>query len=113
LASRSDGLASRLVFLDDYDAGLARLLVQGVDAWLNTPIRTLEASGTSGMKAACNGALHVSVRDGWWDEAFDGTNGFAVGDGAPGGRDAEDALDAGALYRVLEEEVVPLFVDRD
>ncbi|MBL9088648.1 MAG: alpha-glucan family phosphorylase, partial [Planctomycetia bacterium] len=115
-ASRRDGLAGRLLFLDDYDIGLARELVRGVDVWVNTPIRGLEASGTSGMKAAANGALHLSIRDGWWDEAFDGTNGFVIGGGTPGRAataEANDDLDAASLYRVLEEEVVPLFFDRD
>ena len=113
LASRGGELVGKVLFLEDYDMGLARLLVQGVDAWLNTPVRGLEASGTSGMKAAANGGLHVSVRDGWWDEAYDGSNGFAVGDGAPAaGRDAEDALDATSLFRVLEDDVVARFFDR-
>ena len=111
-ASRRVGTAGRIFFIEDYDLRVARYLVAGVDVWLNTPRRPLEASGTSGMKAALNGVPSVSVLDGWWDEAFDGTNGWAVG---PGSGDGErtDEEDAEALYRVLENEVIPTFFDRD
>lgn len=113
-ASRQNGFRGRVVFIEDYDMGIARELVSGVDVWLNTPRRPLEASGTSGMKAAMNGVLHASVLDGWWCEAYAGDNGFAIGDGEeyadPG---FGDHVEAQALYRLLEEEIVPLFYDRD
>ncbi|HVG94241.1 MAG TPA: alpha-glucan family phosphorylase, partial [Planctomycetota bacterium] len=113
-ATREPGLIGRLYFLDDYDMELARRLVQGVDVWLNTPVRGMEASGTSGMKATANGAIHLSVRDGWWDEGHDAEHGWAVGEGPMAStREVEDDLDAAALYRLLEEEVVPEFFDRD
>ena len=113
-ASRSDAFRGRIVFVEDYDMSVARALVSGVDVWLNTPRRPLEASGTSGMKAALNGALHASVLDGWWAEAFAGDNGFAIGHGEEYA-DAEhgDRAEAQALYRLLEDEIVPLFYDRD
>jgi starch phosphorylase len=113
-ASRSDAFRGRIVFVEDYDMSVARALVSGVDVWLNTPRRPLEASGTSGMKAAVNGALHASVLDGWWAEAYAGDNGFAVGHGEEYA-DAEygDRVEAQALYRLLEDEIVPLFYDRD
>jgi starch phosphorylase len=112
-ATRSPELLGKVYFLDDYDMDLARRLVQGVDVWLNTPVRGMEASGTSGMKAVANGALHASVRDGWWDEGYDGSNGWAVGDGPMAGtREVEDDLDAAALVRLLEDEIVPAFFDR-
>ena len=112
-ATRTDALLGKVIFLEDYDAALARFLVQGVDVWLNTPLRLLEASGTSGMKAAANGALNLSVRDGWWDEAFDGKNGFAIGLGPDAAGDDEDGKDQEALAKTLENEVSPLFFDRD
>jgi alpha-glucan phosphorylase-like protein len=92
---------------------IARFLVGGVDIWLNNPRRPMEASGTSGMKAAINGVPSVSILDGWWDEGFDGSNGWAIGDREPDGDDQEqDAADAGELYRLLEDEIVPRFFDR-
>lgn len=94
----------RIVFLEDYDMGLARLLVQGCDVWLNTPRRPLEASGTSGMKAAMNGVLNLSVLDGWWAEGYESDVGWAIA-----GED--DAADAEELYRLLEHEVVPTFYE--
>jgi glycogen phosphorylase len=103
--SQARGLAGRVVFLEDYDMGMARELVQGVDVWLNTPRRPQEASGTSGMKAAMNGALNLSVLDGWWDEAYEPGIGWAI----PGVGDREDAE---ALYRLLEDEVVPTYRER-
>jgi starch phosphorylase len=104
----------RIVFLEDYDMNLARYLVQGVDVWLNTPRRPLEASGTSGMKAALNGALNFSVLDGWWREAYNGTNGWAIGeDKEYESSDGQDALDAEDLYSTLENEIIPLYYDRD
>ena len=106
--------SGRLVFLEDYDINLARYLVQGVDVWLNTPRRPLEASGTSGMKAAFNGVLNFSVLDGWWREAFNGANGWAIGaDAEPLDADEGDRQDAEDLYRVLEQEIIPQYYERD
>lgn len=110
--SRQEGFRRKLVFIEDYDLNVARYLVQGVDVWLNNPRRPMEACGTSGMKAAANGALNLSVLDGWWPEAYDGTNGWAVG-----GRDYEDPayqdkVEAEEIYDLLENEVIPLFFDR-
>jgi starch phosphorylase len=106
--------AGRIAFVEDYDINVCRHLIQGVDVWLNNPRRPLEASGTSGEKAVLNGALNLSVLDGWWAEAYDGTNGFAIGKGTSHVDAAiTDARDARALYRVLEEEVIPLYYDRD
>jgi glycogen phosphorylase len=104
----------RIVFLPDYDMALGRALVQGCDVWLNNPLRPLEACGTSGMKAALNGGLNLSVRDGWWDECSDGANGWDIpsADGLPDeGR--RDDLEAAALYDLLAKSVAPLFYDRD
>jgi starch phosphorylase len=105
---------NRAVFLEDYDQEIARQLVQSVDVWLNVPRRPLEASGTSGEKVAINGGLNLSILDGWWLEAYDGSNGFAIGNGDDS-TDVGliDAADAESLYRVLEEEVVPVYYDRD
>ena len=104
----------RVAFVDDYDLHVAHFLVQGCDVWLNNPRKPLEASGTSGMKAAINGVPHLSIGDGWWAEGFNGTNGWLIDGGAdPNNPDAVDAADAAALYRLLEEEVVPAFYDRD
>ncbi len=103
----------RLVFLEDYDMNLARYLVQGVDVWLNTPRRPNEASGTSGMKAALNGALNFSVMDGWWREAYNGHNGWVIGDDNGLQSDAQDQADAQNLYATLENEIIPLYYDRD
>jgi starch phosphorylase len=104
----------RIVFVEDYDINLARYLVQGVDVWMNTPRRPMEASGTSGMKAAVNGALNFSVLDGWWREAYNGNNGWAIGeDKEYESNDAQDAEDAESLYTTLENEIIPLYYDRD
>ncbi len=104
----------RVAFVDDYDLHVAHFLVQGCDVWLNNPRKPFEASGTSGMKAALNGVPHLSIGDGWWAEGFTGTNGWLIdGGGDPGNPDAVDAADADALYRLLENEVVPAFYDRD
>jgi starch phosphorylase len=111
--SRSVRLRGRVFVIEDYDVRIARFLVGGVDLWLNNPRRPLEASGTSGMKAAINGVPSLSILDGWWDEGFSGTNGWAIGDREPDGDDAEqDEVDAGEIYRLLEEEIVPRFFDR-
>jgi starch phosphorylase len=111
--SRSPRLKGRVFIIEDYDMRVARFLIQGVDVWLNNPRRPLEASGTSGMKAAVNGVVNVSVLDGWWDEGWTGTNGWAIG-----GREtnpdegAQDWADAQELYRILEQEVVPRYYER-
>jgi len=103
----------RVAFVDDYDLHVAHFLVQGCDVWLNNPRKPLEASGTSGMKAAINGVPHLSIGDGWWAEGFNSSNGWVI-DGGVGGSDYEavDTADANALYRLLEEEIVPAFYDR-
>jgi glycogen phosphorylase len=107
-------VSGRAVFLEDYDQEIARQLVQSVDVWLNVPRRPQEASGTSGQKVAINGGLNLSILDGWWLEAYDGTNGFAIGNGTDGGEVAQiDAADAESLYRVLEQELVPLYYNRE
>ena len=104
----------RAVFLEDYDQEIARQLVQAVDVWMNVPRRPLEASGTSGEKVAINGGLNLSILDGWWLEGYDSTNGFAIANGTEDvDVAAVDANDAESLYRVLEEEVVPLYYDQD
>lgn len=104
--------AGRLVFIEDYDMNIARYLVRGVDVWLNTPRRPLEASGTSGMKAALNGAINFSVLDGWWREAYNGQNGWAIGDDRNyEDLNYQDQLDAESLYSTLENEIVPLYYD--
>ncbi len=106
-------IRTRLVFLEDYDMDLARTLYAGVDVWLNNPRRPHEACGTSGEKAVLNGALHCSTLDGWWDELFDGANGFAIGAGEELADTAQqDAADCQALYELLEQVLVPSFYDR-
>ena len=106
--------AGKVVLLENYDIALARLLVSGCDVWLNNPRRPHEASGTSGMKAAMNGAVNLSVLDGWWDEGWTGDNGWAIG-----GRDtnpdegAQDWSDAQDLYRIMEQELIPAYYERD
>ena len=112
--ARSASSNGRVVFLPDYDMTLARYLVQGVDVWLNTPRRPLEASGTSGMKAALNGVVNCSILDGWWAEGYSPDTGFAIDGYRPASDDAaQDAADADALYAVLEEQVIPAYYDRD
>lgn len=111
--TRDPRFVGRIVFIEDYDINVARHLVQGVNVWLNTPRRPLEACGTSGMKAVLNGGLHLSVLDGWWAEAYDGSNGFAIGNGSEHlDCGLQDRLDAEALYDILEKEVVPMFYSR-
>jgi starch phosphorylase len=104
----------RITFLPDYDIGMAHYLYWGVDVWLNNPLRPLEACGTSGMKAALNGALNLSIRDGWWDEWFDGENGWAIpsADGVTD-PDRRDEVEARALYDLIEQQVATRFYDRD
>ncbi|HET6380090.1 MAG TPA: alpha-glucan family phosphorylase [candidate division Zixibacteria bacterium] len=113
--SRSERLQGRVFVLEDYDMRIARFLVSGVDIWLNNPRRPMEASGTSGMKAALNGIPSLSILDGWWDEGFNGENGWAIGSRTHETDDPEqqDAADADALYRLLETEIVPCYFDRD
>ncbi|MBA3740871.1 MAG: alpha-glucan family phosphorylase, partial [Chloroflexi bacterium] len=112
--SRSDRLRGRVFIVEDYDMRIARFLVSGVDIWLNNPRRPMEASGTSGMKAAINGIPSVSILDGWWDEGFNGSNGWAIGDRqSDDDEDAQDFADASELYRLLEQEIVPRFFDRN
>jgi len=101
-----------IVFVEGYDMTLARHLVAGVDVWLNTPLRPLEASGTSGMKALHNGVPNLSVLDGWWIEGFSGTNGWAIGSGYSPDKGDEDSFDASSLYSLLENEVLPEYYDR-
>jgi starch phosphorylase len=105
---------NRIAFIEDYDINVCRHLIQGVDVWLNNPRRPLEASGTSGQKVVLNGALNCSVLDGWWAEAYDGQNGFAIGKGTSHVSDQiNDQRDGEALYEVLENRVIPLFYNRD
>ncbi len=105
---------NRAVFIEDYDQEVARYLVHGVDVWMNVPRRPHEASGTSGMKAAMNGVLNLSILDGWWIEGYNGKNGFAIGDLEPFESDAEiDTKEAESLYSTLEKEVIPAFYDQN
>jgi starch phosphorylase len=106
-------VGERVVFLDDYDLASGAALVRGCDVWLNLPRPPLEASGTSGMKSVFNGGLQLSVLDGWWAEAYDGTNGWALPGEVDADHQAQDARDAATLYRLLEEEVVPEFYAGD
>jgi starch phosphorylase len=112
--TRDPRFMGKIVFIENHDIGVGRHLVQGVDVWLNTPRRPLEASGTSGQKVVLNGGLNLSILDGWWAQAYDGTNGFAIG---AGGEHADwehqDRSDMQALYEALENEVVPLYYDRN
>jgi len=111
---RDSKFANKFVFVEDYDINVGRFLVQGVDVWLNNPRRPLEASGTSGQKVVLNGGLNLSVLDGWWAEAYDGLNGFAIGTGRThSNMDVHDSRDGEDLYRVLHDELIPLFYHRD
>jgi starch phosphorylase len=111
---RDPKFEERFVFVEDYDINVGRYLVQGVDVWLNNPRRPLEASGTSGQKVVLNGGLNLSILDGWWAEAYDGLNGFAIGTGRTHSNvEIHDARDSEDLYRVLREEVIPLYYNRD
>ena len=109
--TRDPSFEGRIAFVEDYDMHIAHLLVQGVDTWLNLPRVPLEASGTSGMKAALNGVPQLSTLDGWWQEGYDGLGGWAIPTGADGS--SSDAQDAESCYRLLEEQVVPLYYTRD
>jgi starch phosphorylase len=113
-ASRSPQFFGKLIFIEDYDINVGRHLVQGVDVWLNNPRRPLEASGTSGEKVVLNGILNFSILDGWWAEAYDGLNGFAIGHADTHSDVARhDTRDAESFYEVLQNEIIPLFYDRD
>ena len=112
--SKHSELVDNLVFVENYDIHVARQMVSGCDIWLNNPRRPLEASGTSGMKACCNGCLNFSILDGWWREGYDGTNGFAIGeDSQPDSVEEQDRVDSANLYRTLTEQIVPMFFKRD
>jgi starch phosphorylase len=112
--SKYSDLKGHLVFIENYDVHIARQMVSGCDVWLNNPRRPLEASGTSGMKAGPHGCLNLSILDGWWREGYDGTNGFAIGDDThPSSVEEQDRRDSANLYKVLTEEVIPCFFDRD
>ena len=112
--TRDQRFADKFVFVEDYDMNVARHFVQGVDVWLNNPRRPLEASGTSGQKVVLNGGLNLSILDGWWAEAYDGLNGFAIGTGRTHSDvNPHDARDREDLYRALEQEVIPLYYQRD
>jgi starch phosphorylase len=110
---RDPSVRQRVAFIEDYDQEIARQLVQAVDVWMNVPRRPMEASGTSGEKVAINGGLNFSVLDGWWLEGYDGDNGFAIGDLSQLSDDEADRKDAESTYRVLAEEVIPRFYERD
>jgi starch phosphorylase len=110
--AKDPSFGGRIVFVEDYDMHVARYFVQGCDLWLNNPLAPLEACGTSGIKAAVNGVPSLSILDGWWEEGYNGANGWAIG--APGGRgsgDAADAADAEDIYQTLEKKIVPLFYE--
>ncbi len=108
---RKHELDHRIVFLEDYEMSIARLMVRGCDVWLNTPRRPYEASGTSGMKAVLNGGLHCSILDGWWAEGYDGHNGFAIGRGEMLEPEEQDAADSETLYDLLEHAIVPMYYE--
>src|SRR6202008_4063800 len=111
---RDAKFAEKIVFIEDYDINVGRYLVQGVDVWLNNPRKPLEACGTSGQKVVLNGGLNLSVLDGWWAEAYDGLNGFAIGRGETHSSvERHDCRDGESLLRVLRDEVIPLYYDRD
>lgn len=112
--AKHNQLGGRVAFVEDYDMHMARYLKQGVDLWLNTPRRPREASGTSGMKASLNGIPNFSILDGWWVEGYNGANGWAIGDETTfDDENAQDDYDANSLYQTLEDEIVPLFYNRD
>jgi starch phosphorylase len=104
-------VGSRVIFLQDYDLAMAARLTRGCDVWVNVPRPPLEASGTSGMKSSMNGGLNLSVLDGWWPEAYDGTNGWAISGEVEADHQMQDGRDGAELYRLLEEEVVPTYYD--
>lgn len=111
--SKTERFKERIFVVENYDIKNAKLLVQGVDVWLNTPEKPMEASGTSGQKAAVNGVLNCSVLDGWWNEGYNGRNGWAIDGAVEGASEYRDHIDSTALYRLLENEIVPLYYQRD
>ena len=111
--AKHNQMGGRIAFVEDYDMHMARYLVQGVDVWLNTPLRPREASGTSGMKAAINGVPNLSIQDGWWAEGYNGANGWSFGNVEYDDPETQDWADASAMYDILEQEVVPLYYKRD
>ena len=111
--SKKKEFLGKIIFLENYDMDIASRLVQGVDIWLNTPTRPMEASGTSGQKAALNGVPHLSVLDGWWYEGYNGVNGWAIQNDIAADSPDRDKADAEELYNLLEEKIIPLFYDRD
>jgi starch phosphorylase len=111
--SKEPPLRNKVVFLEDYDMSIARLLIEGIDVWINTPIKLHEASGTSGMKVIPNGGINMSVLDGWWPEGFVGNNGWAIGDRRVyGNQDYQNYMEAESFYELLEKEIVPMYYDR-
>ena len=114
---QNSAFARRAIFIQDYDQEIARYLVQGVDVWLNVPRRPLEASGTSGEKAAMNGGLNFSILDGWWIEGYNEINGFAINDRGESDKDMSEAVidleDANLLYETLENQVIPTFYEQN
>jgi starch phosphorylase len=112
--ARNPQFSGKVVFLENYNLGVAKRMVAGVDVWLNTPVRPMEASGTSGEKTVLHGGLNFSVLDGWWPEAYNGENGFAIGNGESfENHEEQDSFDAEQLYSVLENDIVPTFYDRN
>lgn len=111
--SKTERFKGRIRVMENYDMDSAKWLVQGVDVWLNTPVKPMEASGTSGQKAAMNGVLNLSVLDGWWNEGYNGRNGWAIEGEMAGSPEHQAWVDSGKLYRLLEEEIVPLYYHRD
>jgi len=111
--ARQPQIRNRIVFIEDYDMTVARLLIEGVDVWVNTPTKQHEASGTSGMKVTPNGVINMSVLDGWWPEAYDGTNGWVIGDRRMySNQDYQDFMESQSFYNLLEKEIIPMFYDR-
>jgi starch phosphorylase len=111
--SHDAGFQGRVALIEEYDMEVGRMLTSGCDVWLNNPLRPYEASGTSGMKPPLHGGINLSILDGWWPEGYDGTNGWAIGDGSESpDSEAQNRKDADALYSLLEREVVPEFYDR-
>jgi starch phosphorylase len=112
-AAKNPEFGGRIAFIEDYDMHMARYLVHGADVWLNTPQPLHEASGTSGQKAALNGVPNLSVLDGWWQEGYNGKNGWAIHSNAELDSGAQDKADSEELYRLLEGKIVPLYYNRD
>jgi len=112
--SRRPEFSGKIVFLENYNLGVAKRMVSGVDVWLNTPVRPMEASGTSGEKTVLHGGLNFSVLDGWWPEAYNGENGFAIGNGESfENHEEQDSFDAEQLYSTLENQILPAYYERN